>query len=226
MAAEVDDPERAPRSLTLHYLRPPVAGDGAGRRDGRARRPHADHGHRPPVQDGRAMRAGARRLRRRLRPRASTTPADAARGAARPRTSSAAPPAPGVPEDRRSVRDATGVRRAAVAGAEELGHGRLAAVRRAAAPLDAPALAMYCRRLAAFAVRRASRARCGADDRPHDPLPRAGCRSGHGAGAGARRLPLVDAARRVLRGGRRAGRRDGVLLAQSRQLALLLDGGR
>ena len=48
VVAEVDDRARRPRSLTLHYLRPPVEGPVRGHRHARASRARPHHGIGPP----------------------------------------------------------------------------------------------------------------------------------------------------------------------------------
>ena len=213
-------PTRAahPRSLTLHYTRPPVAGDVRDRRDGRARRAAAEHADR-------ARRAG----------RASSACSPSARSA---RTSTAladyGEPAPDVPapedveavpqehgavDDRQALRHpARAVGPAPFGEADEaltggwiaLPRGRAAAGRRSRWRCS-PTLGSRRRSCAPRRRRRA-------DGRPDDPLPRA---RRAGRLAGARRLPLALRPRRLLRGGRRAVGADGRLLAQSRQLALI-----
>ena len=86
-----------------------------------------------------------------------------------------------------------------------------------AAPLDAPALAMFADAWwpTPLAAPRAAGRR--ADDRPHGPLPRARAAAARRArGAGARDLPLGDRGRRLLRGGRRAVERATACCSPSR----------
>ena len=82
MLAELDDPARAPRSLTLHYLRPPAAGacgstsPSSARGALRSRSLGAHGAGRPPLRAGdRGVRRGLRRRRRRTRRRAARRPA-------------------------------------------------------------------------------------------------------------------------------------------------------
>ena len=223
MTAELDDPAREARSLTCHYLRPPGAGelrvDVTVERSGRslstvsARLSH----------DGElcviAVGAFAVDFRGALdyagEPPAMPAPADVER----------LPPVAIVPiTEHFEMRPTIGG--AALRRRRRVDERRLAALRRCAGarrtrPGDVR------RRLVAVADAAPHAPGRGADDRPHRPLPRA---------RGRRRDRRRSRCWRVFRSSTAAGgffeedgelwSADGVLLAHSRQLALLVDGGR
>ena len=223
MTAELDDPAREARSLTCHYLRPPGAGelrvDVTVERSGRSLSTVSARLSQGGALCVIAVGAFAVDFRGAL-----DYAGDAARDAGARRRR--APAAGGHRPDHRALRDAPDDRRAALRRRGRVDERRLAALRRRAAARRARPGDVR-RRLVAVADAAPHAAGRGAHDRPHRPLPRA-----------ARRPPRssTEPVLAVFRSSTAAGgffeedgelwSADGVLLAHSRQLALLVDGGR
>ena len=204
-------PSAPPRSLTLPL--PAPARRGPVRIDGRRRaRGRVAHGARARASSRTAapcvvaLAAFARDFPARRRLRHAR-----ARRRRRPRSSTPWPSAPGRAADRRAawLRPVFGARRSA-ARDEALTGGWMRAGRAARAPT--PRAGAVRRRVAAGVLHAADGAGAGADDRPHDPLPRAGCRARRWTRrAGARALRLGDlgaaaSSRRTASCGRRTAR--------------------
>ena len=221
----VDDPERTPRSLTVHYASSPGEGDVAAPHRARARRALPHDVHVPHGAGRQARRARGRRVleaasgpgvlrhrhaagarARALRPRAGAA-AKRRRSRRRYETRWAIghPPVPGTP---------TGAR--AVAG----GWIRLPEHR----PVDALARRGDHRRLAPADVQPDPGAGRRPDRRPHDPLPRRAARTPASADdafvlASFRTTVAADG---FLEEDGEIWAPDGTLLAQSRQFATIL----
>ena len=214
MLEELDDPQRPPRSLTVHFVDAPAAGPIEVAVQRRARGP-LEHRAEPAARAGGAAdRARARRRRRVARRRAAS-----GRTCSRPRR-----------RRRRTARRSAASRARRASRSASTCAGSRAASRapgRARPPrlLDAPEGGRPARppggdrdvrRLAAGGVLQARALRDRPDVRPDDPLPRAAARAGRVAAGG---VPLGVLGRRRVGGGRRAvgaGRHAGRPVAPAR----------
>ena len=191
MAAELDDPSRPARSITLHYLRPPQPGevriDVVVERSGRTLSTLT----RAPVAGRPALRDRRRRLRRRVPAVARPLRGADAGRRRRPRRSSRTPAHERLPPIARRLVLRGAIGAPPFSGADEALTGGWMSLHEPQ-PVDAAALALYADGWlpAAFTALTAPGVR--ADGGPDDPLPQpGGRRRARARRAAARRLPLA-----------------------------------